>query len=111
MLTLPDKDPEELLDYQVSFADLIPAGYIIDEVEAVVESADPSQSPLTLVVESALASTSGSSSPERMDSATLWLSGGLTGCKYTIKVTVSDTQDVPHDRQYVRRAKIKVKPL
>lgn len=110
MITLPDKDPEEVLDYQVSFADLIPADFVLDTAAAVVESASPSESPLSLDVLTADVTQNANNSPLRDDSVTVWLSGGTVGCKYTVKVTVSDSQGVPHDRQYVRRLRVKVKP-
>lgn len=109
MLKLPNKDPEERLDYPVDFAALLPAGYAIDSANCVIESMDPAASPQGLKILSVLTASGGQSSPTRTDTVILWLEGGIKDTTYVLKITASDSQNVPHDRQYVRRAKIKIK--
>lgn len=109
MLKLPNKDPEEILDYAVSFLDLLEDGYVLDTRAAVVESMDPSESPSVLVVSNVSLQTA--LSPARNELVTFWLEGGIEGTTYVLKVTASDSLNMPKDRTYVRRVKIKVKKL
>lgn len=83
------KTPAEVLDYEVSFADWLPAGDAIDEAEA--------ESSLESVVVGDV-TVSGST-------VTVWLSGGEDGDSADITVTV--TTDDGRTKQECFKLKIK----
>jgi hypothetical protein len=109
VLVFPDKDPGETLDYEVSFAELLPPGFNLDAATAVIESVTPSESPLALEILSVPIGADVSVSPQIDNYVTVWLTGGTEGNTYIGRITASDDQNAPHDRIYVRRFKIKVK--
>lgn len=108
-LSLPDKDPEEVLDYTVDFSDLTVEGVpLLGTPTVEVESAAPTESPdaLTQPIPAAYAQL-GPESPLENDAVLIWLANGTLNTKYTLKITVND--DNPNARTFVRRATIKVK--
>lgn len=100
VLEWPDKDPEEELDYPMDFTPWVVSGFNIDSSACVIESETPTggATPLSIDLVSHAANV-----------VTVWLSGGTDGITYTLKVTVTDDNVTPNDRQGVRRVRIKVK--
>ena len=96
----PDKDPDERLDYLVDLREWVATGRTIDSAEAVVESADPTEAPFTLVVDAVTFN---------LDVVAVWMSGGTAGLRYTVKVTATDDNAAPSDRQVVRRGDLRVR--
>ena len=99
-LSWPAKDPEEVLDYPVDFTQWVVAGNTIASAAAVIESMDGDDTANPLVIDLVNFAT---------DIANVWLSGGVSGIKYTFKVTVDDDNAVPSARTGVRRVTIKLK--
>ena len=103
-LKWPDKDPDERLDYHVDFTSWVETGRTIDSVNATIEEAikedGTAESPVTLLINTQVVAG---------NKATLWLSGGLLGATYTLKVLVTDDNASPEDREAVRRVKLKIK--
>lgn len=105
-LSLPDKDPDEVLDYTVDFSDLTVAGVPLLGVPTV--EIEPAESPEVLTQPVAAAFVQlGPESPLENDAVLIWLAGGVLNTKYTLKITVND--DDTQARTFVRRATIKVK--
>lgn len=104
MLKWPDKDPEEELDYPLSFVDWVVDPNVLDSGVGVIESATlpdgSAEETPTLSIDLVQLGT---------NVANFWLSGGTDGATYVIKATVTDDNVVPYDRTGVRRVKIKVK--
>lgn len=107
MLKYPAKDPAEVLDYVIDFGNLLESGLELDTSAVVVESADPSESPMALEVSNVSLVNTGS--PEMSTKLLFWLSGGTVGTSYVLKATVSDSQNTPEDRTFIRRVKIAIK--
>lgn len=99
-LKWPDKDPEEELDYPVDFSQWVVQGNTIDSAACVIESVDGDDSANPLVVDTVNFAS---------DIVNVWLTGGVVGVKYTFKVTVTDDNVSPFDRQGVRRVTLKIK--
>jgi hypothetical protein len=101
-LVWPDKDPEEVLDYPVSFKDWLVEGCDIDGVSnppTVVQEGTSTPNGLTdLIVDNVF--TAGKQ-------IVTWLSAGTAGDSYLFKITADDTGTPV--RTVVRRVKIKVK--
>ena len=113
-LALPNKDPEEDLDYSVSFQDLIPTGTELSLAEVEIEEASPTESPFSLMPCGSpyvvLGSVDETASPLTSDLVTFWVTGGTLDTKYTLKVTATGNETgVPCPRKYVRRVTIKIK--
>ena len=98
-LNWPNKDPEEVLDYPVNFADWMVAGATIANATCVIEDrGDDTASPLVIDAVQFAGSL-----------VTVWTSGGVSGVKYQFKVTVEDNSGAPGPRIGVRRIKQTVK--
>lgn len=101
-LSFPDKDPEEVLDYPVSFKDWLIPGCDIDGVTkppTVVQEGTSTPNGLTdLVIDNVFVAG---------QSIVIWLSAGTSGESYLFKITADDTANPI--RTVVRRVKIKVK--
>ena len=103
----PDKDPGEVLDYSFHFAELLDDTLELDTSAVVVESCDPAEDVFALTVSNV--SRQESDTVGIQDTVVFWLTGGTEGTKYVLKATVSDDQNAPEDRTFVRRASIKIK--
>jgi len=100
-LSWPNKDPEEVLDFPVDFALwVVSPATIAAGATAVIESMVGDDAANPLVVDLVAVAS---------DIVTVWLSGGVTGVKYTFKVTADDDNAVPSARKGVRRVKLTVK--
>ena len=99
-LSWPNKDPEEELDYPVDFSLWVVTGQTIDNATCVIESQVGDDTANPLIVDTVQWSN---------DIVNVWLRGGVSGVKYTFKVTVDDDTAVPFDRKGVRRVKLTVK--
>lgn len=118
-LKFPDKGPDEILDYPVDFGDLLPTLSRLSPTIApviTIERPSSNESPILLAIPSpggvnvsASATESPVQSPQRLDTVTVWLTGGSLGTTYTIRVEVQDDLAVPRPRLFVRRVKIKIK--
>lgn len=111
MESLPVKGPEEVLDYDVRFNNLLADGLELDSHAVSIVSADPPESPLTLIQSNSSIVSSGETSPNRADTVRFWLAGGTPGTKYILEVTGTDTQNAPLDRKFERHVSVKVKDL
>lgn len=112
-LKWPDKDPQEILDYPVSFADWLMPGRALQNQQITAIEADNNESPVAIqvptVVGGVLLAASTAASPEILDTMVVWLEGGTTGVTYTFTLEADDDEATPIDRHVVRRVKIKVK--
>lgn len=103
-LSWPDKDPEEELDYPIDWSDWVVSPAAIDSAVAVIETATladgSTESSPTLVIDS---------TNFAQNITNTWLTGGTLGATYVLKVTVTDDNVTPFDREGVRRVKIKIK--
>ncbi len=108
---LPNKDPDECLDYVFDFSELLPTGREIESATVEVESANPAESPITLVpMGSPFIFLLAEGSPQFFTQVSFWLDGGTLGTTYTIKVTAFDDSVAgPSSRCFVRRATVKIK--
>lgn len=107
-IKLPDKDPQEVLDYKVDFGNLLPSGVYLDDASVSIESANNGESPIALAATSVQIVVN-DASPQLLSRVLFWLRGGTEGVKYTGVVTASDNQGASPDRKYVRRFTVKVK--
>lgn len=96
MDTLPDKDPEEVLDYPINFAPWLVSPATLDTAGGQCTVSVVSGAGLT-VASVVVSSTH----------ITAWLSGGVVGTKYVLKYTAKDTNGTV--RTGVRRFKLTVK--
>lgn len=99
-LKLPDKDPDEVLDYDVDFAQWVTSPATIQAVGTSV-ALDGVSSPSgdsALVVDTVIVGS---------NIVAAWLSAGTAGETYTLKVEAVDNNSPV--RTVVRRVKIKVK--
>ena len=100
MLKLSPKDPEEILDYTVSFTDwLVGTATLIGGTDTTVTQDGTS-------VPSALTNLTVSGVTAATDKVTFVLTGGTAGETYTFKVKTAD--NTSPKRVGVRRAKIKI---
>lgn len=111
----PAKDPDEVLDYSEHFSELLEAGIELDTLAVEVESAKLNGADIDvggaedvdpLVVSNEVLIEGETSGID--DIAVFWLTGGTLGATYTLKMTVSDSENVSPDRTFVRRATIKI---
>ncbi len=99
-LNWPEKDPEEVLDYPVNFADWLVSGATIANATCVIDVVTGDDSAAPLVIDAVQFAGS---------LVTVWTSGGVSGVKYQFKVTVEDNSGAPGPRIGVRRIKQTVK--
>lgn len=114
-LKIPDKDPDECIDYVVRFDGVQAENVALASATVEIESATPDESPYALTFPyspQAEVVDAGSpvTSPQFEDGVRIWLANGTEGTKYTLKVTATD-ETLVHPRVFVRRATVKVKKL
>lgn len=104
---LPDKDPEDVLDYGIILSDEATELDPLKVLTVSIESCSPDESPVSLVIDNALWAMSNPTSGV-VDSIVFWLSGGTVGTTYVLRIEADDTETVPHIRVLVRRVTITV---
>lgn len=104
---LPDKDPEDVLDYGIILSDEAVELDPLKVLSVSVESCSPDESPMLLVIDNALWAMSNPTSGV-IDSIVFWLSGGTVGTTYVLRIEADDTETAPHMRVLVRRVTITV---
>lgn len=104
---LPDKDPEDRLDYQIDLAAFIPTTFALDSQSVEIEAAGNSESPIALTV-SDVHPVPGCAGGSLNTAILFWLSGGTPGVRYTGKITASDNAGISPDRFSVHRFYIRV---
>lgn len=104
---LPDKDPDDVLDYAVVLSDEANEPDPLKQMIVSVESVSPDESPVVLTIDSAVWAMSDPASGV-VDSVVFWLSGGTIGSTYVLRIEADDTETSPHMRVIVRRFTITV---
>lgn len=106
---LPPKNVGDRVDYIVDFADLIPEGFIVDSHSIEITSSGDGESPMELEVSDSTVVAEDSPSEERVTEVQFWLTGGIVGTWYELKITVSDSESTDPDRTYERYFRVQVK--
>lgn len=104
---LPDKDPEDVLDYAIVLDVQLSIDDPLKALSVSVEACVPEETPMTLVIDNALWAMSDPTSG-LVNTIVFWLSGGTPGVTYVLRLEALDTETVPHTRVMVRRATITV---
>src|SRR5580765_8007575 len=100
-IELPDKDADDLLDYQIDMAEFVVSPYHVDSETVEIEAAGNGESPISLTVED-VGAASGCGGPSRPTAVLFWLRGGTRGVRYRGKVTVSDDAELSPDRLFTK---------
>jgi hypothetical protein len=87
-LQWPDKDPEEVLDYDVDWSLRMAAGELLDTVTWTISPT--TTPPLT---------KDSQSHDDPLQTATIWLSGGLDGTDYQVNCNVVADSGRAYDRR------------
>jgi hypothetical protein len=108
MIYLAPKNVDDVTDYQIDFASLLPANFELANATVTVVASGNTESPIAL--EAMNPTTGDNVSPAISATVVLfWLQGGTAKIWYLVKVQVEDTQSGNPRRKYTRYAKVQVR--
>lgn len=111
MIYLAAKAPGDDVDYNVSMADFIPAGFSIDTLTMEITGAGNGESPIELSVHDFVSQPLAVGDADNR-AILFWLMGGTPGVRYRGEITMSDDESSGDtDRVYVRQFEVEVANL